>query len=123
VNLSNKATEDCIRESFSKYGELAEVNILKKPNGQMVGCAFIQYNKTNHAAKAILETNAKPFLGRPIAVDWAVPKEVFKGKKSRVSSSVHGPPGSASGPVSHKYGSGRGSGSFSFLIQALSGLK
>ncbi len=81
VILSNKATEDSIRESFSKYGELAEVNILKKPNGQMVGCAFIQYNKTNHAAKAILETNAKPFLGRPIAVDWAVPKEVFKGKK------------------------------------------
>jgi RNA recognition motif-containing protein len=107
--LLNKATEDSIRESFSKYGELAEVNILKKPNGQMVGCAFIQYNKTNHAAKAILETNAKPFLGRPIAVDWAVPKEVFKGKKSRVPSSVPDPdedpyvfwpPGSASESVS-----------------------
>ena len=27
------------------------------------------------------ETNAKNFLGRPIAVDWAVPKEVFKGGK------------------------------------------
>jgi nucleolar protein 4 len=69
-----------VRETFGKYGELAEVNILKKPNGQMVGCAFIQYKKINHAAKAIMEANAKPFLGRPVAVDWAVPKEVFKGK-------------------------------------------
>ena len=79
-NLSFKATEASIREAFAKHGELAEVNILKKPNGQMVGCAFIQYNKTNHAAKAILKMNAEPFLGRPIAVDWAVPKEVFKGE-------------------------------------------
>ena len=82
-NLSFKASEESVREAFGKYGELAEVNILKKPNGQMVGCAFIQYNKINHAAKAIMETNAKPFLGRPVAVDWAVPKEVFAGRNNQ----------------------------------------
>ena len=31
--------------------------------------------------QAIADTNAKNFLGRPIAVDWAVPKELFKGTK------------------------------------------
>ncbi len=35
---------------------------------------------------------------------------------SSVGSICFGPPGSASGSVSHKYGSGSGSGSFSFLI-------
>merc|ERR1719193_2287529 len=64
---------------FSKFGELAEVNILKKPDGKLVGCAFVQFKNINNAAKAMKETNAKPFMGRPIAVDWAVPKEVFKG--------------------------------------------
>jgi RNA recognition motif-containing protein len=83
-NLSFKATEESLRAAFAQYGELSELNILKKPNGQMVGCAFVQYKKINHASKAILEMNAKPFLGRPVAVDWAVPKEVFQGKNTEV---------------------------------------
>ena len=32
--------------------------------------------------------NAKDFLGRPIAVDWAVPKEVFKETKEEVKDEV-----------------------------------
>jgi hypothetical protein len=36
---------------------------------------------------------------------------------------VFGSPGSASGSVSHKYGSGSGSESFPFLVKALSGVK
>ena len=40
-----------MREYFGKFGGLAEVNILKKENGKMVGCAFIQYKNPNHATK------------------------------------------------------------------------
>jgi len=83
-NLSFKATEKSMQGHFAKFGELEEINILKKPDGKMVGCAFIQYKNPNHAAKAIADTNAKNFLGRPIAVDWAVPKELFKGTKEEV---------------------------------------
>jgi len=78
-NLSFKATDNKIKAVFGKFGELAEINILKKPDGKMVGCAFLQFKNVNSAIKTIKEMNAKPFLGRPVAVDWAVPKEVFKG--------------------------------------------
>jgi len=79
-NLSFKATEKTLKEHFVKFGDVTEVNILKKANGMMVGCAFVQFDKVNSAAKAIKEANAKKFIGRPIAVDWAVPKDKFKEK-------------------------------------------
>ena len=46
-----QANEEKMREYFGKFGGLAEVNILKKENGKMVGCAFIQYKNPNHATK------------------------------------------------------------------------
>ncbi|KAI9555159.1 hypothetical protein GHT06_017674 [Daphnia sinensis] len=76
-NLSFKATEDAVRDWFLQYGEVADVKLLKKPDGSMVGCGFVQFKTVPCAAKAIKECNAKPFLGRPIAVDWAIPKEKY----------------------------------------------
>jgi nucleolar protein 4 len=40
------------------------VKLLKKPNGTLVGCGFVQFKIVASAAKAIKECNAKPFLGR-----------------------------------------------------------
>lgn len=75
--MSYKATPEKLREEFSKYGEIKECNILKREDGKMVGCAFIQYEKVNHAAKAIHHGNAKEFLGRPVVLDWAVNQKKF----------------------------------------------
>ncbi|XP_057380965.1 RNA-binding protein 28-like [Daphnia carinata] len=76
-NLSFKATEDAVRNWFLKYGEIEDVKLLRKPNGTLVGCGFVQYKTVPCAARAIKECNAKPFLGRPIAVDWAIPKQQY----------------------------------------------
>ncbi|KAG0721214.1 RNA-binding protein 28 [Chionoecetes opilio] len=76
-NLSFKADEKAIGDHFSWYGEVSEVSILRKSNGKMVGCAFVQYSTRQEALNAIKECNMKPLLGRPIAVDLAVPKEKF----------------------------------------------
>ena len=54
------------------------MNILKKKDGKMVGCAFIQYSNVTEASKALKDLNGKPFLQRPIAIDWAVPKDQFQ---------------------------------------------
>ena len=79
-NLSFKSNEDSLNEFFSKHGQVVDVNILKKPDGKMVGCAFVEFKKVESAAEAIKRTNGARFLNRPIAVDWAVPKEVFASK-------------------------------------------
>lgn len=77
-NLSFKATDLKLKSHFSTFGDVVDVNILKKKDGKMVGCAFIQYSNVKEAAQAIKELNGKPFLQRPIAIDWAVPKEQFQ---------------------------------------------
>lgn len=75
-NLSFKSNEDLIRKHFSKFGEISEVNLLKKGN-KLVGCCFIQFKEKLSAAKAIAKLSGQPFMGRPIVVDWALPKNKF----------------------------------------------
>lgn len=76
-NLSYKVSEQQLIDEFGKYGTIKECNLLKRENGKLVGCAFIQYEKVNHAAKAIHHANNKEFLGRPIILDWAVNRKKF----------------------------------------------
>ena len=76
--MSFKATDDKLKSHFSTFGDVTDVNILKKKDGKMVGCAFIQYSNVKEASKALKELNGKPFLQRPIAIDWAVPKGQFQ---------------------------------------------
>ncbi|XP_046394717.1 RNA-binding protein 28 [Ischnura elegans] len=79
-NLPFKVTEENLREHLKSYGTIEEVNLLYKPDGKLVGCGFVQFSSKSSAAKAIEDCNAKPFLGRIIILDWAVPKDVFKKK-------------------------------------------
>lgn len=76
-NVSFKATEESLREHFEPYGTIHEVKLLKKPDGKLVGCAFVHFKNVPMAKKALLNTNMKPYLGRPISVDWAVAKNKY----------------------------------------------
>ncbi|KAK8751957.1 hypothetical protein OTU49_011293 [Cherax quadricarinatus] len=87
-NLSFKADEKLVEEHFSKYGKIREVSILRKKDGKMVGCAFVQFNEKAEALKAITECNMKPLLGRLIAVDLAVEKEKFMPYKTSTEISM-----------------------------------
>ena len=76
---------------------MVDVNILKKADDRMVGCAFVEFKKVTEATNALKDLNSSQMLGRcvvklfhnfftqtysrTIAVDWAVPKEVFNDKK------------------------------------------
>lgn len=70
-------TDAALREHFEPYGKVEEVKILTRPDGKLVGCGFVQFNLVQSAAKAIHHLNLKPLLGRPVIVDWAVPKTTF----------------------------------------------
>lgn len=77
-NLSFKATEDSLKNEFKKFGEIKEVNLLKKPDGKLVGCAFVQYEKYEDSVSAIKNMHGKDFLKRKITVDFAVSKDRYK---------------------------------------------
>jgi len=80
-NLSFKADDASLRNFLTPHGSLTDVNILKKPDGRMVGCAFVEFSKVAEATEAVHKLNGKQFLNRTVAVDWAVPKEVFNQNK------------------------------------------
>lgn len=86
-NISFKATEDKVKKHFSSFGDLTDIQLLRKPDGRLVGCCFVEYSKKTSAAKAIAHLSGKPFLNRPIVIDWAVPKKRFIEKTQKAEDS------------------------------------
>ncbi|XP_034109911.1 RNA-binding protein 28 [Drosophila albomicans] len=79
-NISYKSTDDALREHFGQWGTLEDVHILKRGDGKLVGCAFVQYETINQATKAIMMANGKELLGRKVFVDWAIGKDEYSAK-------------------------------------------
>ncbi|XP_023241758.1 RNA-binding protein 28-like [Centruroides sculpturatus] len=77
-NLSFKITEDTLKQKFSKFGNIIDIKIPTKPDGKMRGFAFVEFEKTASAIKAINGLNAKEILGRPVAIDFAVAKDRYQ---------------------------------------------
>ncbi|XP_033919198.1 RNA-binding protein 28 [Melopsittacus undulatus] len=77
-NLSFKCSEEELRDLFSPYGSVLEVNIPKKADGKMRGFAFVQLRNVLEATKALRGMNMKEIKGRPVAVDWAVAKDKYQ---------------------------------------------
>lgn len=76
-NLSFKVTEEDVKRFFEPFGEITEINLLKRPDGNLVGCGFIRFKHVEDASKAIFNTNKKEFLGRIINCHWAISKSKF----------------------------------------------
>lgn len=53
-----------LQEHFSKFGEINEIKLLRKPDGKLIGCGFVQFVVKQNAAKAIAHTSGKDFLGK-----------------------------------------------------------
>lgn len=71
-------SEEQIRTAFSKFGELTDFNLLRKPDGSSKGICFISFKSRNIACKAVKEMNAKQLGGRVIAVDHSLPKKIYQ---------------------------------------------
>jgi nucleolar protein 4 len=98
-NLPFKCSKELLTNKFSKFGEISEIVLPTKTvgkNKKKLGFAFVQFQNVFDAAKALESMNQKEIKGRPIAVDWTLPKkkyellkvseEVPKGKIARFSS-------------------------------------
>lgn len=54
-----------------------EVCILKRPDGKLVGCAFIQFENVQEATEAVKNSNNKELMGRALRVQFAVSKQDY----------------------------------------------
>lgn len=58
-----QVTEEALKSHFSRFGSIKDINILKKSDGKLVGCGFVQFERKQSAAKAIHHASGKPFMG------------------------------------------------------------
>ncbi|ESO84060.1 hypothetical protein LOTGIDRAFT_229578 [Lottia gigantea] len=77
-NLSFKCKIDTLKQIFSKFGQVVEVNIPTKEDGKMKGFGFVQLGDLVSADKAVKAMNGQNILGRPVAVDWALSIDHYK---------------------------------------------
>jgi cold-inducible RNA-binding protein len=75
-NLSFDASELDIRELFSQHGEVTEVAvIMDRDSGRPRGFCFVSMSTREGMEAAIKELDGKDWMGRPLAVNEARPRE------------------------------------------------
>ncbi|GIY87284.1 RNA-binding protein 28 [Caerostris extrusa] len=71
-NLSFKASEEDLKEIFSKYGNVID--------GKKRGFAFIEFEDTKSLIQAMKNMNYKEIHGRKVAIDFAIDKNSYESK-------------------------------------------
>lgn len=75
-NLSFRATEDEVREAFSRYGTVAKVSIIvDRETGRSRGFAFVEMQNPEEAKNAVEALNDQEVAGRRISCNEARPRE------------------------------------------------
>ena len=74
-NLPYSATEETLRETFSKCGTVDSVNMITdRDTGRSKGFGFVEMSSNSEAQKAIQELNGTTLEDRQIKVNEAKPK-------------------------------------------------
>jgi RNA recognition motif-containing protein len=98
-NLSWDAVEDDLQELFSKAGTVTEVAVMRdRFTGRARGFAFVTMSTAEEAQEAIRQFENQEFMGRPLKVNIARPKE------------ERAPGGYSGGGGGGGYGGGHGGG-------------
>jgi cold-inducible RNA-binding protein len=78
-NLSQKVTDDDLRNNFSEAGAVASVSIIKdKFSGVSRGFGFVEMETEEGAQEAIKKFNGGDLDGKTITVNEARPKTEFR---------------------------------------------
>jgi len=74
-NLPYSVTDGDLRETFSNFGDVAQVNLITdKFTGESKGFAFVDMTNNSQADAAIKGLNGTDMKGRNITVNQAKPK-------------------------------------------------
>ena len=74
-NLPYSVTDSDLRETFSQYGSVDQVNLITdKFSGDSKGFGFVEMNNNSEADAAIKALNGTDMKGRHLTVNQAKPK-------------------------------------------------
>jgi cold-inducible RNA-binding protein len=75
-NLSYQTMENDLQDFFSAAGNVSAVNLMMdKFTGKSRGFAFVEFNSSDEATKAVEMFHGKELQGRPLTVNIARPRE------------------------------------------------
>ncbi len=110
-NLARETTEDNLRDSFSVFGEVRSVRIIRDgTTGESRGFGFLTMPIDSEARAAIDQMNGKALDGQTITVEQGRARAAFvPGRRRQRSPGARG----GSGPVGNARGSKRREGGVS----------
>jgi RNA recognition motif-containing protein len=74
-NLSQKVTEDDLREAFESFGQVTSIKIIKdRFTNESKGFGFIEMPVKQEATTAMEDLNGKDIKGKTISVNEAKPR-------------------------------------------------
>jgi RNA recognition motif-containing protein len=74
-NLPFSVTDSDLRETFSRFGDVAQVNLINdRFTGESKGFGFVEMGNNSHADAAIKGLNGTDMKGRNIVVNQAKPR-------------------------------------------------
>ena len=75
-NLSYRASEEDLRQAFSRYGQVSNVSIIMdRETGRSRGFAFVEMPDANEAKAAIEALDSTEIAGREVRINEARPRE------------------------------------------------
>lgn len=81
-NVSFRASEDDLKDLFTKAGEVVSAKLVKDPaTGRSKGFGFVEMATSDGADRAIQMFNGSPFMERNLVVDKAKPRQPQKGSR------------------------------------------
>jgi RNA recognition motif-containing protein len=74
-NLAYRATEQEIRDAFSRFGQVDSVQIVKdRDTGRSRGFAFVEMPNADEAREAIEQLDSTDIAGRQVKINEARPR-------------------------------------------------
>ena len=83
-NLSHEVIEEDLQNTFSEFGEVVSVKIIKDQyNGRSKGFGFVEMPDRTQANAAIADLHKKELKGRSLNVNMAKPRSSKSGGRGR----------------------------------------
>ncbi|GFS08779.1 RNA-binding protein 28 [Elysia marginata] len=79
-NLAFKCTKEELQKTFEKCGNVVDIHIPTKGTGTRLGFGFVQFENKAQAGMAVAQLTGTSVAGRPVAVDWALPKNMYESR-------------------------------------------
>lgn len=84
-NLGFDLREKHLLAAFKKFGKIVDCSVpLNQNNNQNRGFGFVEFLEKDCATNAVKEMHAAKFKGRPLTVEFSVPKEAYQKRVDQI---------------------------------------